>query len=63
LDAEAMMGGWIKDIPDFHSSGKGTMKRKELPGGVTKKESHFAQEIHWSFLGTCKSLDRHHISI
>ncbi len=45
LDAEAKLGEMLAVIPDYHSSGKGTMKRKELPSGITKKESHFALEI------------------
>ncbi len=37
------MGVMLEAIPDFHSSGKGTMKRKELPPGIEKKDSHYAQ--------------------
>jgi len=33
------MGEMLAAIPDFHSSGKGTMKRKELPAGINKKRS------------------------
>jgi len=44
LEAEAMLGEWIANIPDKEaSSARGT---RSLPEGVTKKESHFAQEIH-----------------
>ena len=45
LEAEAKLGDFLKAIPDFHSSGKGTMKRKELPENITKKESHVAQVV------------------
>ena len=43
FEAEMKMGEILEAIPDFHSTGKGTMKRKELPDGVTKKQSHQAQ--------------------
>jgi len=45
LYAEARLGGMLAAIPDFHSSGKGTMKRKELPTAIDKKQSHYAQEL------------------
>jgi len=45
LEAESKLGELLKDMDDFHSSGRGTMKRKELPNGINKKESHYAQEI------------------
>ena len=45
LYAEAQMGVMLEAIPDFHSSGKGTMKRKELPPGIEKKDSHYAQQL------------------
>ena len=45
VKAEVKLGVMLENIPDFHSSGKGTMKRKELPPGIDKKESHYAQEL------------------
>ncbi|MBE0426374.1 MAG: hypothetical protein IBX72_06980 [Nitrospirae bacterium] len=45
LYAEAKLGELLKKIPDFHSSGRGTMKRKDLPEGITKKQSHEAQTL------------------
>ena len=45
LYAEARLGEMLAEIPDFHSSGKGTMKRKELPEVIDKKQSHYAQEL------------------
>jgi len=41
---ESRLGELIENTPDFHSSGKGTMKRKELPSGLDKKQSHYAQD-------------------
>lgn len=32
---EGRFRGSQKKLPDFHSHGKGTMKRKELPEGIT----------------------------
>ncbi len=60
LDAEAKLGEMLAVIPDYHSSGKGTMKRKELPLGITKKESHFAQQIqtHPEIVETTKAKAR-----
>ena len=51
LEVEAMLGGMIADIKPEYSmdSVEGTNRphrAKTLPTGVTKKESHFAQEIH-----------------
>jgi len=46
LLAEAKLGELLLTLPDFDSSGRGTMKRKDLPSGVNKKESHYAQEIY-----------------
>ena len=46
LDAETRLGELLENMDDFHSSGRGTMKRKELPQGINKKESHYAQEIY-----------------
>ncbi len=43
VDADVKLGTLLAAIPDFHSSGKGTMKRKSLPDGVDKKRSHKAQ--------------------
>jgi len=45
LDAEAKLGEILAATPDFHSSGKGTMKRKSLPNGIDKKQSHYAQKV------------------
>jgi len=45
LSAEAKLGELLEGIPDYHSSGRGTMKRKDLPPGITKKQSHYAQEL------------------
>jgi len=45
LDAEARIGEIIAKIPDYHSAGRGTMKRKELPIGITKKQSSAFQTL------------------
>ncbi|KKM05944.1 hypothetical protein LCGC14_1748910, partial [marine sediment metagenome] len=45
LYAEARLGEMLAATPDFHSSGKGTMKRKALPPGIDKKQSHYAQTL------------------
>jgi len=45
LWAYARLGELLRAIPDFHSSGRGTMKRKQLPDGINKKLSHRAQRI------------------
>ncbi|MBE0427891.1 MAG: hypothetical protein IBX72_14755 [Nitrospirae bacterium] len=45
LWAETKFGELLKKILDFHSSGRGTMKRKDLPEGITKKQSHEAQQL------------------
>jgi hypothetical protein len=36
---QAESGEMLEATPDYHSSGKGTMKRKELPPGIDKKQS------------------------
>lgn len=43
--AEVKLGELLRVIPDFHSTGKGTMKRKELPDNISKRTSHQAQTI------------------
>ena len=45
IDAQVRLGEYILRLPDFHSSGKGTMKRKQLPEGIEKKKSHYAQQL------------------
>lgn len=45
LWAEAKLGELVAKMPDFHSSGRGTMKRKTLPEGMSRKESHEAQTL------------------
>ena len=45
LDAEAIIGELLKETPDYHSAGRGTMKRKKLPEGVTKKFSSQCQQL------------------
>ena len=51
LWAEARLGELLREIPDkYVSSGRGTIeKQPSLPSGITKKQSHYAQEIkkHW----------------
>lgn len=48
LEAESRLGEMLSSIkPVIESSGRGTIeKKKSLPHGITKKESHYAQEIH-----------------
>lgn len=43
--AKARLGELLAEIPDYHSTGRGTMIRKELPDGINKKTSHEAQTI------------------
>ena len=47
LDAEAKMGELLKEIkPNIESSGRGTIvKKKSLPEGISKKQSHFFQTL------------------
>ena len=45
LDAESKIGEIIKITPDFHSKGRGTMKRKELPKEITKNQSSQFQKL------------------
>jgi len=40
IEANARLGELISNMDDFHSSGRGTMKRKDIP--VDKKISHYA---------------------
>jgi len=44
LMAEAKMGELLKKIPDKYSLGS-PGRTKTLPSGVTKKQSHYAQEL------------------
>lgn len=43
------MGDSIKAMPDYHSAGRGTMKRKKLPEGIKKKLSSQCQQLNKSY--------------
>jgi len=47
LDAEVKLGEMLEKLePNIESSGRGTIeKKRSLPEGITKKQSHEAQEI------------------
>jgi N6-adenosine-specific RNA methylase IME4 len=47
LYAEAKLGAMLEKIaPNIESSGRGTIEKKpSLPSGITKKQSHYAQEL------------------
>ena len=67
LDAEAMLGAMIDDITGGKpggsqartTGGKMAGAKPVLPAGITKKESHFVQEIHRYTIDTKKQLDRY----
>ena len=45
LDAEARIGDLLSEIPDYHSQGRGTMKRKELPEGIGRNLYYQCQQL------------------
>jgi len=47
LLAEAKLGELLPPITqNYQSSGRGTLKQSPLPPGITKKQSHYAQELN-----------------
>jgi len=46
LGKEAKLGELLKPIThNYQSSGRGTLKQPRLPEGISRKQSHYAQQL------------------